>query len=86
MVKSALDENNHNIANDNEEEIIYLYPDLAHVIKGTFKVHVSSSPEVTCIYNLFLIFLGQGSKLVCGRFGVVTGVSWTEDGIPDLKV
>ncbi len=33
-----------------------------------------------------LIFLGQDSKLVCGRFGVVTGVSWTEDGIPDLKV
>ncbi len=52
-MKSALDENDNNIANDNEEELIYLYPDLAHVIKGTFKVHVSFSSEITCIFTLF---------------------------------
>ncbi len=50
MVKSALDENNNNIASDNEEEFIYLYPDLAHVIKGTFKVHVSFSSYINYMY------------------------------------
>ncbi len=47
-----------------EDNVTYLYPDLMHVLKGTFK----------------------DSKMQRGRFGVISGIDWNEDGIPDLQV